>query len=137
MGPRVSADRSFDDGYNWRKYGQKLVKGCEFPRSYYKCTLPNCEVKKIFKRSFDGQIKEIVKGTHYHPKPQPARRSSAGAIMSNQEKTDKVSSLTAEEDGTPELSAPGTNDDIVEVAVPQLNSTNDEVDDDDPFSKKR
>ncbi|KAG5545076.1 hypothetical protein RHGRI_017520 [Rhododendron griersonianum] len=39
--------------------------------------------------------------------------------------------------GTPELSPLGTNDDIVEGAVFQLNSTNDEVDDDDddPFSR--
>ncbi|KAF7132077.1 hypothetical protein RHSIM_Rhsim09G0071400 [Rhododendron simsii] len=42
-----------------------------------------------------------------------------------------------EPNGTPELSPLGTNDDIVEGAVPQLNSTNDEVDDDDPFSKRK
>ncbi|KAK7256375.1 hypothetical protein RIF29_29818 [Crotalaria pallida] len=44
----VVAERAADDGYNWRKYGQKLVKGSEFPRSYYKCTHLNCEVKKLF-----------------------------------------------------------------------------------------
>lgn len=84
-----------DDGYNWRKYGQKHVKGSEFPRSYYKCTHPNCEVKKLFERAHDGQITEIIyKGTHDHPKPQPARRYSAGAILSIQdERSDKVSSL--------------------------------------------
>lgn len=84
-----------DDGYNWRKYGQKHVKGSEFPRSYYKCTHPNCEVKKLFERSHDGQITEIIyKGTHDHPKPQPSRRYSAGMIMSNQEeRSDKASSL--------------------------------------------
>ena len=27
-----------DDPYNWRKYGQKQVKGSDFPRSYFKCT---------------------------------------------------------------------------------------------------
>ncbi|KAH7544477.1 hypothetical protein JRO89_XS15G0172600 [Xanthoceras sorbifolium] len=134
-----------DDGYNWRKYGQKHVKGSEFPRSYYKCTHPNCEVKKLFERSHDGQITEIIyKGTHDHPKPQPARRYSAGTILSIQEeRSDKVSSLAGRDDkspcmygqmphsmepnGTPDHS-PTANDDSVEGA---------EGDDDDPFSKRR
>lgn len=94
-GPSVIAERPSDDGYNWRKYGQKLVKGSEFPRSYYKCTHPNCEVKKLFERSHDGQITEIIyKGTHDHPKPQPSRRYTAGAIMAVQEeRSDKALSL--------------------------------------------
>lgn len=96
--PSVAPDKSSDDGYNWRKYGQKLVKGCEFPRSYYKCTYPNCDVKKIFERALDGQIKEIVyKGTHDHPKPQPSRRLTAGALISIQEeKAVNASCLTGQ-----------------------------------------
>nr|QPD01786.1 abiotic stress-related transcription factor [Polygonatum cyrtonema] len=74
--------RRSDDGYNWRKYGQKTVKGSENPRSYYKCTYPNCPTKKKVERSLDGQITEIVyKGTHNHPKPQPTRRNSGGAQL--------------------------------------------------------
>ncbi|KAK2647677.1 hypothetical protein Ddye_015166 [Dipteronia dyeriana] len=77
--PAVAGDRPSYDGYNWRKYGQKQVKGSEYPRSYYKCTHPNCPVKKKVERSFDGQIAEIVyKGEHNHPKPQPPKRSSSG-----------------------------------------------------------
>lgn len=73
----MAADRPSYDGYNWRKYGQKQVKGSEYPRSYYKCTHPNCPVKKKVERSLDGQIAEIVyKGEHNHPKPQPLKRSS-------------------------------------------------------------
>ncbi|CAM0951938.1 unnamed protein product [Alopecurus aequalis] len=65
-----------EDGYNWRKYGQKQVKSCEHPRSYYKCTHPNCPVKKKVERSQDGQITEIIyKGSHDHPLPPPNRRS--------------------------------------------------------------
>nr|QWQ79532.1 WRKY transcription factor protein 14 [Zanthoxylum armatum] len=76
--PTVAGDRPSYDGYNWRKYGQKQVKGSEYPRSYYKCTHPNCPVKKKVERSLDGQIAEIVyKGEHNHPKPQPPKKCSS------------------------------------------------------------
>ncbi|KAJ3673022.1 hypothetical protein LUZ60_006396 [Juncus effusus] len=63
-------DKPSEDGYNWRKYGQKLVKGSEFPRSYYKCTHASCPVKKKIERSVEGHITEIIyKGQHNHQKP--------------------------------------------------------------------
>ncbi|XP_059442618.1 probable WRKY transcription factor 2 [Corylus avellana] len=69
-----------EDGYNWRKYGQKQVKGSEYPRSYYKCTHPNCLVKKKVERSHEGHITEIIyKGAHNHNKPPPNRRSAIGS----------------------------------------------------------
>nr|XP_043619052.1 probable WRKY transcription factor 2 [Erigeron canadensis] len=81
---RLSGDiangASSDDGYNWRKYGQKQVKGSEYPRSYYKCTHPNCPVKKKVERSHEGHITEIIyKGEHSHPKLAPNRRSGIGS----------------------------------------------------------
>nr|QFI57411.1 WRKY16 [Glycyrrhiza glabra] len=146
-GLSVAAEKVSNDGYNWRKYGQKLVKGSEFPRSYYKCTYPNCEVKKLFERSHDGQITEIIyKGTHDHPKPQPSNRYSVGAVMSMQgERSDKAflagrddkASNMYGQDSTPELSPGATNDDNIEGAGFVSNRTNDEIDDDDPFSKRR
>lgn len=73
-------ERPSEDGYNWRKYGQKQVKGSEYPRSYYKCTYPSCHVKKKVERSYDGQITEIVyKGEHNHAKPQVTRRMGMGS----------------------------------------------------------
>ncbi|KAJ6894931.1 WRKY2 [Populus alba x Populus x berolinensis] len=70
-----------EDGYNWRKYGQKQVKGSEYPRSYYKCTHPNCSVKKKVERSHEGHITEIIyKGAHNHPKPPLNRRSATGSM---------------------------------------------------------
>ncbi|XP_078438107.1 WRKY DNA-binding protein 2 [Wolffia australiana] len=69
-----------EDEYNWRKYGQKQVKGSEYPRSYYKCTHPNCQVKKKVERSFDGIATEITyHGSHNHPRPaSQGRRLSFG-----------------------------------------------------------
>ncbi|KAL6336267.1 hypothetical protein AAG906_014436 [Vitis piasezkii] len=79
--PSSNGDRPSYDGYNWRKYGQKQVKGSEYPRSYYKCTYPSCPVKKKVERSLDGQIAEIVyKGEHNHSKPQPPKRNSSGTL---------------------------------------------------------
>ncbi|KAI3952906.1 hypothetical protein MKX01_028598 [Papaver californicum] len=75
-----------EDGYNWRKYGQKHVKGSIHPRSYYKCTHPNCQVKKKVECSQDGQITEIIyKGAHNHPQPQPNRRAGLGSAFSSDE----------------------------------------------------
>uniref|UniRef100_A0A1J3EKX4 WRKY transcription factor 44 n=1 Tax=Noccaea caerulescens TaxID=107243 RepID=A0A1J3EKX4_NOCCA len=77
------SDRSSMDGYNWRKYGQKQVKGSECPRSYYKCTHTKCLVKKKVERSLDGQVSEIVyQGEHNHLKPScplPRRASSSSS----------------------------------------------------------
>ncbi|KAK8955845.1 putative WRKY transcription factor 33 [Platanthera guangdongensis] len=70
--------RGIEDGYNWKKYGQKQVKGNENHRGYYKCTHPNCPTKKKVERSLDGQITEIIyKGKHIHTKPKPARRNTS------------------------------------------------------------
>ncbi|KAM0951421.1 putative transcription factor WRKY family [Dioscorea sansibarensis] len=75
-------DKPTDDGYNWRKYGQKQVKGSEFPRSYYKCTHPNCPVKKKVERSLDGLVTEIIyKGQHNHQRPPPNKRAKEGSAL--------------------------------------------------------
>ncbi|KAF5188031.1 Wrky transcription factor wrky24 [Thalictrum thalictroides] len=77
--PPLIVDKPAEDGYNWRKYGQKQVKGSEFPRSYYKCTHPNCPVKKKVERSLDGHVTEIIyKGQHNHEPPQHIKRAKDG-----------------------------------------------------------
>ncbi|KAE8668722.1 WRKY transcription factor 1 [Hibiscus syriacus] len=66
----VVREKPSEDGYNWRKYGQKLVKGNEFIRSYYRCTHPNCLVKKQLEHSHNGKMVDIVYfGQHDHPMP--------------------------------------------------------------------
>ncbi|CAN7010911.1 unnamed protein product [Brassica oleracea var. botrytis] len=76
--------RNSNDGYGWRKYGQKQVKKSENPRSYFKCTYPNCVSKKIVETASDGQITEIIyKGGHNHPKPEFTKRPSGSRRMFN------------------------------------------------------
>lgn len=69
--PSIIREKVSKDGYNWRKYGQKHVKGNEFIRSYYKCTYPNCQAKKQLQQSNDGHVTDSTCiGQHNHPKPQ-------------------------------------------------------------------
>ncbi|OIV95354.1 hypothetical protein TanjilG_07510 [Lupinus angustifolius] len=73
-----------EDGYRWRKYGQKAVKNSPFPRSYYRCTNTSCNVKKRVERSFTDPsiVVTTYEGKHTHSSPVMARTSTNfGSIM--------------------------------------------------------
>ncbi|KAH9608530.1 hypothetical protein KSS87_004097 [Heliosperma pusillum] len=57
-----------DDGYKWRKYGQKVVKNTLHPRSYYRCTQEKCRVKKRVERLGEDPRMVITtyEGRHIH-----------------------------------------------------------------------
>ncbi|KAF7026484.1 hypothetical protein CFC21_038594 [Triticum aestivum] len=57
-----------DDGYKWRKYGQKAIKNSPNPRSYYRCTNPRCNAKKQVERAVDEPDTLVVtyEGLHLH-----------------------------------------------------------------------
>ncbi|KAI3411225.1 WRKY domain-containing protein [Psidium guajava] len=64
-----SEDDVLDDGYRWRKYGQKVVKNCTHPRSYYRCAHTTCNVKKQVQRLSEdtGIVVTTYEGVHNHP----------------------------------------------------------------------
>jgi len=102
--PRSTKNREHaanDDGYNWRKYGEKHVKNSNFPRSYYKCSYPGCSVKKIVERNAEGGISQAVLkgGEHNHPRPNVARTEVAAEEdgQGDGTETDEPMNLTAED----------------------------------------
>ncbi|GFQ01543.1 probable WRKY transcription factor 23 [Phtheirospermum japonicum] len=64
-----------EDGYRWRKYGQKAVKNSPYPRSYYRCTSQSCNVKKRVERKSNdpSTVVTTYEGQHTHPSPQLPR----------------------------------------------------------------
>jgi WRKY transcription factor 33 len=129
-----SSNTKLEDGYNWRKYGQKQVKGSENPRSYYKCTYNSCSMKKKVERSLaDGRITQIVyKGAHNHPKPLSTRRNSSGAAAAAAaEDQQALSGAAPEHSGaTPENSSVTFGDDEAE------NNGSHRSDGDEPDAKR-
>ncbi|KAG2313826.1 hypothetical protein Bca52824_016948 [Brassica carinata] len=66
-----SKENNPDDGFSWKKYGQKLIRGNPNPRNYYKCTFIGCNVKKHVERGADN-VKSLVIayfGNHEHDAP--------------------------------------------------------------------
>nr|XP_016480478.1 PREDICTED: probable WRKY transcription factor 41 isoform X3 [Nicotiana tabacum] len=55
-----------EDGYSWRKYGQKHILGAKYPREYYRCArrhLSKCIATKMVKRSdTEPPIFEVIYG---------------------------------------------------------------------------
>ncbi|XP_052195853.1 probable WRKY transcription factor 4 [Diospyros lotus] len=154
--PPATVDKPGNDGYNWRKYGQKQVKASEYPRSYYRCTHLNCPVKKKVERNLDGQIIEIIyKGQHDHELPQSNKRakdsidvnpimdSQAGAELSLQGETEmnrsnETSHSHLERDRSCTqlipIQLPGSSD-FSEIG--DVEARPDESNDDEPNSKRR
>ncbi|NP_001266266.1 WRKY transcription factor 30 [Solanum lycopersicum] len=75
---------NLEDGYRWRKYGQKAVKNSPFPRSYYRCTSQKCSVKKRVERSYEDPSIVITtyEGQHNHHCPATLRGNAAAALLS-------------------------------------------------------
>lgn len=43
----------FADGYQWRKYGQKVIRNVKHTRSYYRCTHTGCRAKLLVQQIAD------------------------------------------------------------------------------------
>uniref|UniRef100_A0A803LZP4 WRKY domain-containing protein n=1 Tax=Chenopodium quinoa TaxID=63459 RepID=A0A803LZP4_CHEQI len=71
-----------DDGYSWRKYGQKEILGSKYPRSYFRCTYKEegCAAVKKVQRIDEGDAYQIsYKGLHTCSNGARIIRSTSGA----------------------------------------------------------
>ncbi|RVW23515.1 putative WRKY transcription factor 32 [Vitis vinifera] len=98
-----------NDGYNWRKYGQKQVKSTESSRSYYRCTYSDCDAKKKVQQCHQsGFVTGVIyKGFHNHDPPPKIRctqlRKSAAVSPvegsdTNSSNSDSNTGIKAEEE---------------------------------------
>ncbi|XP_071737154.1 uncharacterized protein [Rutidosis leptorrhynchoides] len=67
------------DGYKWKKYGQKMVKGNPHPRNYYKCTSAGCPVRKHIEMAVDGSSEVILTYEGIHDHEMPIRNKEQGS----------------------------------------------------------
>ncbi|XP_030549636.2 probable WRKY transcription factor 53 [Rhodamnia argentea] len=77
ISPENGLEGPHDDGYSWRKYGQKDILGARYPRSYYRCTYRNTQncwaTKQVQRSDEDPTVFEITyRGTHTCGNPGPS-----------------------------------------------------------------
>ncbi|CAL1381928.1 unnamed protein product [Linum trigynum] len=139
-------EKVLEDGYNWRKYGQKLVKGNEFIRSYYKCTYPSCQVKKQLERSHEGKLADIVYfGQHDHPKPQANLPLAVGVVSPIEERSDGPWSPSVKGKGRPPIDSTNacpmstltSSEDVRAVPSESMRKRDESDHNDDPQSKRK
>ncbi|CAL4918205.1 unnamed protein product [Urochloa decumbens] len=74
-----------EDGYEWKKYGQKFIKNIQKIRSYFRCRNKLCGAKKKVEwhpSDPNRALRIVYDGAHQHGSP-PSSSSAAAAAASN------------------------------------------------------
>lgn len=100
MVQQAGGDRVMSDKWNWRKYGEKVIKGSPYPRSYYRCSYPaGCLARKQVEQSIGDPGIFLITYMEEHSHPYPTRRhSQAGRTARRFASTAKIVSTKEAQD---------------------------------------
>ncbi|KAL6549922.1 WRKY transcription factor [Orobanche minor] len=117
---QVSAEDLSSDKWNWRKYGQKPIKGSPYPRSYYRCSSSKgCLARKQVEQSCADPGLLIVTYTAEHTHSQPIKRNSlAGTVRQKLQSRNETKTIVPEktEESRSPVSIDQVNPDNVRIA---------------------
>nr|CAD1841664.1 unnamed protein product [Ananas comosus var. bracteatus] len=71
-----------EDGYEWKKYGQKFIRNIQMIRSYFKCRNNRCNAKKRVEwipSNPTNNIRIVYDGQHSHGAPSGSDQASSSA----------------------------------------------------------
>ncbi|CAK8570564.1 unnamed protein product [Lathyrus sativus] len=74
------------DGYQWRKYGQKVTKNNASPRAYFRCSMaPRCPAKKKVQKCLHDKsiILATYDGEHNHGVSNDSFKPSSSMTLSD------------------------------------------------------
>ncbi|KAM0878107.1 hypothetical protein ACQ4PT_035078 [Festuca glaucescens] len=68
-----------EDGYQWKKYGQKFIKNIQKIRSYFRCRDKRCAAKKKVEwHPGDPSLRIVYDGAHQHGSPSSSTGGQGG-----------------------------------------------------------
>ncbi|WOL14162.1 putative WRKY transcription factor 41 [Canna indica] len=91
LGAAGGAD-GLEDGYNWRKYGQKDILGAKHPRAYFRCTHRNtagCVAMKQVQRSDDDPAVFVITYRGEHTCLQKPQKLSSSSPINQEAEQDQ------------------------------------------------